>query len=71
MHRSVEHACGVLSSLVLDIVSRLHEQNTQCQRKDGNGHQQDAEAELPGKRLAEMLDNVAHLSVLFLVRYLF
>lgn len=51
-------ACLVASRLTL---LRLHKEDAQRQHKDGDGHQQDAEAELPGKRLADMSDYIAHL----------
>jgi hypothetical protein len=53
--------------LALDIVTRLDEEDTQRYHEDGYGHQQDAEAELPGKRLADMFDNRTHLFLLFVI----
>ena len=47
--------------VVLTILSAWHKEDAQRQHKDGDGHQQDAEAELPGKRLADMSDYIAHL----------
>ena len=65
LHGGVEHTGGMLHRFLLHVVSRLAEQDTQRQRKDGDCHQQDAEAKLPRKRLADMSDDVAHLFLLF------
>ena len=61
LHGGVDYTLCMLGGLALDFVARLHKEDAQRQHKDGDGHQQDAEAELPGKRLADMSDYIAHL----------
>ena len=61
LHRGIEHTRCMLHGFLLHVVSRLKVENAQRQREDRDSHQQDAEAELPGKRLADMSDDIAHL----------
>ena len=66
MHVRTEHATGMLHSLFLHLVPRLHIQATQRHHEDRHSHQQDAKAELYRKRLADMSDYAMHLYVLLL-----
>ena len=61
LHGGIHYTRCMLRGLALDIVARLHIEDAQRQHEDGDGHQQDAKAELPGKRLADMFDDIAHL----------
>ena len=59
----VQNAGSMLHGLALDIVGRPDEQDTYRQGENRQGHQQDAEAQLQRKRLADMSDQVAHFSI--------
>ena len=49
LHGGADDARSMLGGLALDIVTRLHEEDAQSQHEDRDGHQQDAQTELPGK----------------------
>ena len=63
LHRGVYHTGGVLRCLFFHLVPGMDEEETYRQDEDGNGHEQDAQTELPGERLADMCNYVAHLFI--------